>query len=67
MWLGIILGANLWFALHIFLCFMLVLPGNEPKLEYNARNALTWIMIFAFIGAIIGHIFNLQMGAISYG
>ena len=67
MWLGMILGANLWFALFTFVAFMLVLPGNEDKIEFRAWNALVWIMIFAFIGAIIGHIFNLQMGAISYG
>lgn len=61
MYLGMLMGANLWFFLHIFLCFMLVLPGNEQKLEYNAWNALVWIMIFAFIGAIIGHYFGITM------
>ena len=62
MFTGMIIGANIWFVLFMLGCLCCIWDNHHNNLnEIKCSNVLIWIIIFSFVGGIIGHIFSLTM------
>ena len=64
MFTGMIIGANVWFLLYLVTCALVAIDRGHDDLD--CRAVIIWVIIFSFVGGIIGYIFSFTLTILGY-